>query len=53
MVIGKCTEVFRGIFLVWEGKLRWEVTWEDLSMDELLMGKEIFNGGGEGFSSII
>ena len=29
------------------------VTWEDLSMEELLMGEENFNGGGAGFSSII
>ena len=25
MVTGKCTDVFRGIVLVWEGELRWGV----------------------------
>ena len=29
------------------------VTWEDLFMEEFLMGEETFNGGGAGFSSII
>ena len=28
------------------------VTWEDLSMEKLLMGEETFNEGGAGFSSI-
>ena len=28
------------------------VTWEDLSMEELLMGEETFNRGDAGFSSI-
>ena len=28
-------------------------TWEDLSMEKLLMGEETFNEGGAGFSSII
>ena len=27
--------------------------WEDISMEELLMGEEKFNEGGSGFSSII
>ena len=52
MVTGKCTYVFSGIFLVWEGELR-GVTWEDLSMEKLLMGQETFNEGSAGFSSII
>ena len=51
MVTGKCTDVFRGIFGLGGGELR-VVTWEDLSMEELLMGEETFNGGGAGFSSI-
>ena len=39
MVTGRCTEIFRGTFLVWERELRWRgVTWEDLSMEKLLMG---------------
>ena len=29
------------------------VTWEDISMEKLLMGEENFNEGGAGFSSII
>ena len=28
-------------------------TWEDISMEELLIGEENFNEGGAGFSSII
>ena len=28
-------------------------TWEDLSLDEFVMGEEKFNEGGAGFSSII
>ena len=53
MVTGKCTDVFRGIFLVWEGELRWGGTREDLSMEKLLMGEETFNEGGAGFFCII
>ena len=45
---------FQGdFFLVWEGELRWGVKWEDLSIEELLMGEETFNEGGAGFFSII
>ena len=54
MVTGKCTDVFRGIFLVWEGELRWGGgTWEDLSMEKPLMGEENCNEEGAGFFSII
>ena len=35
------------------GEGRGGYAWEDLSMDELLMGEETFNGWGSGFSSII
>ena len=35
------------------GELRGGVTWEDISMEEFLMGKENFNEGSAGFSSII
>ena len=28
------------------------VTWEDLSMEQILMGEETFNEGGAGFISI-
>ena len=53
MVIWKRTDVFRGIFW-FGGELRGGGgTWEDLSMEELLMGEETFNGGIAGFSSII
>ena len=51
MVTGKCTDVFRGI--VWfRGRVEGG-TWEDISMEELLMGEDNFNEGGAGFSSII
>ena len=44
MVTGKCIDVFRLIFFwfMGEGELR-GVTWEDISMQELLMGEENFN----------
>ena len=48
MVIEKCTDVFRGI--VWFGG---GFMWEDLSMEEFVMGEENFNKRGAGFSSII
>ena len=48
MVTGKCTDVFRGIFWFRRG-----VTWEVISMEELIMGEDNFNGKGAGFSSII
>ena len=52
MVIGKCTDVSRGIFLVWglgqgEGDM-----WEDLSLEEYVIREEKFNEQGSGFSSI-
>ena len=51
MVIGKCTDVFRFFFgLGWGwGK---EAMWEDLSLDEYVMGEEKFNEKGAGFSTI-
>ena len=51
MVTGKCTDVFRGIFLVWVG-VEGRVTWEDLSMEELLIGEETFNGGAQDFLAL-
>ena len=45
MVIGKCRDVFRGIFFL----NREEVTWEDFSMEEFVMGGENFHEGGAGF----
>ena len=52
MVIGKCTDVFRGIFfgLGWGWGER--DMWEDLSLEEYVMGEEKFNEKGAGFSSI-
>jgi len=44
---------FQGDFFGWDGELRGGVTWEDLFMEELIMGEATFNGGGAGFSSII
>ena len=55
MALGKCTDVFRGIFFgLGEGKVDGVgVTREDLSMEEFVMREEHFNEGGAGFSSII
>ena len=52
MVIGKCADVFKGIFsaLGWgwvEGAM-----WEDLSLEEYIRGEEKFNEKGAAFSSI-
>ena len=41
MVIGKCTDVFRGIFGLRGGVEGRGVIWEDLSMKEFKMQKRI------------
>ena len=51
MDIGKCTDVF-SFFWFGVGEVEGG-TWEDLSMEEFIMGKENFNGGGAWLSSII
>ena len=45
MVIGKCTDVFRGIFLVLEVGLREGAMWEDLSLEKICMGEKINEKG--------
>ena len=40
MVIGKCTDVFRGIFLVLGVALREGAMWEDLSLEKYAMGEK-------------
>ena len=52
LVIGKCTDVFSGIFLVWAWGSREGAIWEDLSLEEYFMGEEEFNEKSTGFSSI-
>jgi len=52
MVIGKCTDVFRGISWLGE-KLRIEGYFAELSMEEFVIGEENFHEGSAGFSSII
>ena len=44
---------FQGYFFLFGGGDLRGVTWEDLSLEELLMGEENFNEGGARFSSII
>ena len=46
MVIGKCTDVFRGIFLVLGVGLGEGAVWEDLSLEKYVMGEEKFNEKG-------
>ena len=41
MVIGKCTDVFRGIFLVLGVGLSEGAMWEDLSLEKYAMGEKI------------
>ena len=52
MVIGKCRDVFRGIFW-FGGRFEGGGIWEDLSLEEFVIGEENFNEGDVGFSSII
>ena len=52
MVIGKCTDVFRGISWLGE-KLRIEGYFAELSMEEFVIGEENFHEGSARFSSII
>ena len=40
MVTGKCTDVFRGDFFWFRGIVERMGTWEDISMEKLLMGEE-------------
>ena len=40
MVIGKCTDVFRGNFLVLGVGLREGAMWEDLSLEKYAMGEK-------------
>ena len=52
MVIGKCTDVFRGILFCLGVGLRGGGYVGDLSLEESVMGEEKFNEKGAGFSSI-
>ena len=52
MVIGKCTDVFRGIFWLGEGLRRGGYVGE-LSIEEFVVGGEYFHEGSAGYSSII
>ena len=51
MVIGKCTDVLRGIFFV-EGGGEGAML-KDLYLEEFITGKEKFHEGSAGFSRII
>ena len=51
MVTRKCTDFFRGIFFGLGEELR-GVTWEDNSMEKLLMGEENFNEGAQDFLAL-
>jgi len=52
MVIGKCTDVFRGILFCLGVGLRRGAMLENLPLEESVMGEEKFNEKGAGFSSI-
>ena len=52
MVIGKCTDVFRGIFWLGEG-LRRGRYFGGTFHQEVVMGEENFHEGSAGFSRII
>ena len=52
LVIGKYTDFFRVDFSS-DGGEGSGITWEDLSVEEFIMGEENFDELGAGFSSII
>ena len=52
MVIGKCTDVFRGIFWLGGGVEKRSYVGK-LSMEGFLMGEEDFHEGDAAFSNII
>ena len=52
MVIGKCTDVFRGLFFVLGVGLRGETMWEDLSLEKYVLGEQKFNEKREEFFKI-
>ena len=52
IVTWKCTDVIKGIFLVWVRGSGEGAIWEDLSLEEYSMGEEKFNEKGAGLSSI-
>ena len=53
MLIGKCTDVFQGIFLVGGGVDKRGILLGEPSIEEFVMREENFNEGSTGFSSII
>ena len=53
MVIGKCTDVFRGFFFGLRVGLRGGGYVGGSFLEEYVMGEEKFNEKGAGFSSII
>ena len=47
MVIGECTDAFRGTFSRWSGGGSGKgVMWEDLSIKEFMIREEHFHEGG-------
>ena len=53
MITGKCTDVFRGIFFGLGGRVEGGgVSWEDISMEKLLMGKIISMKGTQDFLAL-
>ena len=53
MVIGKCADAFRGIFLAGGGVEGRGLCGGELPMEEFVIGKENFYEGGAGFLIII
>ena len=55
MVIGKCTDIFRGFFgLGGKGEVEEGVgaTWDDISMEEFVMGEENLMKGVQKFLAL-
>ena len=52
IVIGKCTDAYRGFFFGWGRELGEGVMRRDLCMEEFFMGKKISMKGGAGLFSI-
>ena len=52
MVIGKCTDVFRGIFWLWEGVEKREICWGNFPSRNLSWGMRISMKGSQDFLAL-
>ena len=53
MVIGKCTDVFKGDYFGLGGGLRVGAMWEDISLEEYVMGERNSMKGAQDFLALL